>query len=149
LIYDKEKYNFKLLWKPLEIDFGILKNEKIKMNDLIYWTYEEIIKKEVFEINLLKNKEDFVLKFDKINYKDFTSMDLPNKFVKSISITSCSSNSSQIYDKEYTLTADENWNYKYNISEKLNNKCDIPYKINVYYEDGSIETGEYYVLFDY
>jgi len=110
---------------------------------------DKLIQKDLYEQDYFNYYSIYFTKKDRLYTLKFNNNSDEESLIKSISITSCSSNSSQTYDKEYTLTADENGNYKYNISEKLNNKCDIPYKINVYYEDGSIETGEYYVLFDY
>ena len=143
LMEDKETYNFMLSWKKMILDFAELKQKQYKMKSIFS-------SENHFGYNLLLTK-DKKSNFSTINFKKLEQpIFWPNfKDVKNIWIISCTVNGSSKYDKEYMLTRAKNWDFKYNISRKFNNKCNIPYKITAYYTDGTKETGEYYVLFDY
>lgn len=133
-----------LEWKEFKINFDELEKSKEKMS-ILYWGWWENTNFDYW-IYLKKQWNNYTIHFDKIKSEIMSS----EKVVKDIWIISCKSNISKEYDNEYILkTKDKSWNYKYNISEKLNNKCGIPYKINVYYTDWTKETWEYYILFDY
>lgn len=132
-----------LWWKEFNIDFNELEKSKEKM-PILYWWWQENANFDYW-VYLKKQWNNYTIHFDKIS-----GLMNSEKIVKDIWIISCKSNFSKEYDNEYILkTKDIIWNYKYNISENLNNKCNIPYKINVYYEDWTKETWEYYLLFDY
>jgi hypothetical protein len=143
LMEDKDTYNFILSWKKMILDFAELKQKQYKMKSIFS-------SENHFGYNLLLTK-DKKSNFSTINFKKLEQpIFWPNfKDVKNIWITSCTVNGSSKYEKEYMLTRAKNWDFKYNISTKFNNKCNIPYKITAYYTDGTKETGEYYVLFDY
>ncbi len=143
LMEDKDTYNFMLSWKKLILDFVELKQKQYKMKSIFS-------SENHFGYNLLLTK-DKKTNFSTINLKKLEQWVFWPHFkdVKNIWITSCTVNGSSKYDKEYMLTRAKNWDFKYNISRKFNNKCNIPYKITAYYIDGTKEIGEYYVLFDY
>lgn len=151
-LYKRDNYALNLWNKKYEIDFQKLKQEKQKMNDLLY-RMDHLFKKEDpnFTINMKKNNDanSFTLFFD-IDKTDDNTEKNSKTSIKTIWITSCKPNNSPEYDQEYILkTQTDEWNFSYNISEELGNKCDIPYKIQVTYEDGTKELWEYYILFDY
>lgn len=134
---NKNNYKIKLWKKDFYINFWSLKDTKIKMPLL---TDNETIIKNLY---LTKSSNTFTVNMSEDNSYNW-------KQVKYIWIISCKSNYSYIYDKEYILKwKSSDWIYKYNISEKFNNKCYNPYKVNVYYTDWTKDVWEYYVLFDY
>ncbi len=149
-LQETSKYIFAIWWKELAFDFSDLENAKDMMPVLWYWWNGNNDGYFDYQMYLTRLALDdaFVLHFDKVKIIDFWGES--SKKVKNIWIISCKSNNSKEYDTEYVLkTKDENGNFQYNISEKLGNKCDIPYKVSVYYTDNTIEIWEYYVLFDY
>ncbi len=128
---ENDNYLLDLEWKDLIIDFKNLLEKKERMKEIYSYF-----------LRLTKNDKDnsYVL--------NFISNEANN--VKNIWIYSCDKNNNQLYDSEYFLKNKyQNWNYRYNISEKYGNKCNLPYIINIYYENWTIEKWEYYIIFDY